>query len=442
MSTLRPPHSLLLIAALLACAGACSPDQMDDSRGLGASDAGEHDAGAPSARGYAVVSGDYSVVSIGVLHPDGELREREIIHSGSATTGLVTALSGDVLIANNESDPGVLTLIDRFRTDVITRLDLATGQVLGQVKVHTPNAQSGDDAYSSNPQDYLFIDRDEAWVSRYEPNPDVGEDDPDRGADLIRIDPGDFERTGDRIEFSAWNDSSIMAYARPGAIVPVGDFVAVGIDSMALGFDAAGPGMVALIDLEAQRVVHMLEMNGLQNCGDVNRVPGERERVAVGCTGFYRGVQRDGSGLAMLKLEDDELVVEHVWRAKDHPSAALTIYGVCAVSATEVVATAAGGVERDDEGNALQPNDKLFLIDLESGAQDELLEAGMSYVIGGAAFDAERGLLLVPDATIDDEQRPTAGVRRYQRSDDGSFDELSITRIDDVLPPRHIRVFY
>jgi hypothetical protein len=438
---------LSLTGALLAGQSACSPDEMQGSRGLGiddGGDAGRDDGGVSSPRGYAVVSGDYSVVSIGVLHPDGKLREREIIHSGSASTGLVTALSGDVKIASNERDPGVLTLIDRFRTDVLTRLDLATGEVLGQVKTQTPNAESADDAYSSNPQDYLFIDRDEAWVSRYEPNPDVDADHPDRGADLIQIDPSDFERTGERIDFSEWNVETEAAtvYARPGAIVPIGDLVAVGIDAMALGFDAAGPGMVALVDLEAQRVVHMLEIEGLQNCGDVNPIPNERERVAVGCTGFYRGVQRDGSGLVILKLEDDALEIEHVWRAKEHPDAALTIYGLCALSATELVATAAGGVERDDDGKPLEPNDKLFVIDLESGEQEELLEAGMSYVIGAPAFDAETGLLLVPDATTDGEQRPSAGVRRYKRRDDGSFEELSITRIDEVLPPRHIRSFY
>jgi hypothetical protein len=444
--------ALLIFAAVLGC----SPIRSEGTNGLGEDDAGTSpDGGSPeSPRGYAVVSGDYSVVSIGALHPDGELREREIIHSGSAPAGLVTALSGDVTVADNATDPGVLTVIDRFRTDVVTRLDLTSGDVLGQVKTHRPNAESIDDAYSSNPHAYLFIDEDNAWVTRYEPNPDVALNDIDRGADLLRLNPTTFDRTQDRIDFSSWNSEgerenpdtgateTVLIYARPSGMVRVGSYVAVGIEAISLGYDAAGPGMVALVDLEAQEVVQMLEVTGLLNCGDVNNVPNDDTRVAVGCSGFYRSVQRDGAGLVMLVLDDDELTIEHVWRAKDHPEDALTIYGVCALSATEVVATAAGGVELDDEGEPLQPTDKLFVIDLESGKQEQVLEAGMSYVIGGPAYDANMKLLLVPDATTSSSGKPSAGIRRYQRKDDGSFEELSTTKIDDILPPRQIRAFY
>lgn len=443
------PSKHFLLVLLLALT-ACEPQQGDDTNGLGS----DEDSGvSESPRGYAVVSGDYSVVSIAILHADGELREREVIHSGSAPAGLVTALSGDVSVANNASDPGVLTIIDRFRTDVITRLELASGDVLGQVKTHTPNAQSIEDAYSSNPHDYLFVDEESAWVSRYEPNADVAASDVDRGADLFRLNPEAFERTEDRIDFSDWNGEgerenpdtgeteTVTVYARPSSMVPIGGYVAVGIDALSIGYDAAGTGMVALVDLEAQEVVHMLELDGLQNCGDVSPVPGDGTRVAVGCTGFYRGVQRDGSGLAILELDGDELSIEHIWRAKDDPDAALTIYGVCAISATEVVATAAGGVERDEDGEPLQPNDKLFAVDLERGEQTEIFEAGTSYVIGGAAYDPSRKLLLVPDATTDDGGQPTAGIRRYERTEDG-FDPLSITEIDDILPARQVRAFY
>lgn len=441
-------RSIVVLAGAMLFA--CSPEAASGEHGLGDDDAGT----TSSPRGYAVVSGDYSVVSIGILRPDGTLREREIIHSGSAATGLVTALSGDVIVASNQGDPGVLTLIDRFRTDVVTRLDLSTGKVLGQVKTQAPNAESSDDAYSSNPHDYLFIDEDTAWVARYEPNPDVGARDPDRGADLLRIRPSALERTTDRIAFSDWDSEGqrtdpdtgdrqrVHIYARPSSMVRLGERLVVGLDALSIGFDAAGTGMVALIDLASHEVLQVLELDGLQSCGDVSAVPNDSARVAVGCTGFFRGAQRQGSGLVMLELDDDILSIEHVWRAKDAPDAALAIYGVCALSSTELVATAAGGVERDGDGEPLQPNDKLYVIDLETGEQTELLEAGTSYVIGGAAFDASRQLLLVPDATTDGRGRPSAGVRRYERDDDGRFHELQATRLDDILPPRQVRAFY
>ena len=283
-------YRLFVLGASLA---GCSPETMSNGAGIGADDADA--AVGDSPRGYAVISGDYTVISVGVLHPDGELREREVIHSGSAPTGLVTAFSGDVVLAGNANDPGVLTLIDRFRADVITRIDLASGDVLGQVKTQTPNSESTDDAYSSNPHDYVLIDERSAWVSRYEPNPDVEIDDIDRGADLFRIDPTDFERTRDRIEFSEWDSEgerespdtgekeTVHIYARPSALVQLGDYMVVGIDAMSRGYDAAGPGMVALVHRGAARSqCSARACRGGRQGGD-----GDGTRVAIG-DGFYR----------------------------------------------------------------------------------------------------------------------------------------------------------
>lgn len=443
-------HIVTLAMFTLASASACTPEMNDAIEGLGDFDAGANELDASvtrSPRGYAVTSGDYTVISIALLKPDGTLRTRELLHSGSATTGLVTGLSGDIAIPSNESDPGVLTILDRFRTDVITRLDLATGTVLGQVKTQAPNAETHD-SYSSNPQDYLYIDDATAWVSRYEPNIDAPSDSPDRGTDLLRIDPTQFTRPGERIGFSEWNTQverairgsdeteSVTAYARPGAMVLRGGYAVVGIDRFSLAFDAVDQGAVALVDLERQRVVQMLELPGLQACSDLSAVPDDETRVAVACSGFVPRNQRAGSGLVMLVLENDALAIEHIWRASEDPESALTIYGVCALSATEVLVTAPGAVEES------QPHDVLYRVDLESGEQHAVLEAGGAFVLGSAAFDPRTQLVLVPDATTDNEGRPSAGVHRFERRDDGEIEELGVTAIDDVLPSRQIRAFY
>ncbi|MFI5308898.1 MAG: hypothetical protein ACHQ53_16185, partial [Polyangiales bacterium] len=232
---LRTP---LIVLALALPAGACTPKISGKLRGIGdaaASDASSRAGLEPTPRGYAVVSTDYSVTSVSLLKPDGTPLQRDFVDSGSSSAGLVTALSGDVILPTRAGDPGVLVLLDRFRTDVVTRIDLRSGEILGQVKTIAPNAQSNT-TYSSNPHDYVYIDPGTAWITRYEPNTNAGAGDADLGADLLRLDPTRFVRTGDRIDFSQWNGladrtnpdtgehESVTVYARPSGLVRLGDF--------------------------------------------------------------------------------------------------------------------------------------------------------------------------------------------------------------------------
>ncbi len=401
---------------------------------------------------YGVVAGDRTVTSISLLEPDGDVLARDFINSGSAPAGLVTALSGDVVLPTRSGEPEALTIIDRFRTDVITRVDPATGEILGQVKTHEPNDNDNDTAFSSNPQDYVYFGPHDAWVTRFEPNIDAEEDDPDRGIDLLHIDPTDFTR-GERI--SLWHlngeaerenpdtmeTETVTVYARPSDMVRLGEKLVVGIASLSLSYDAAGKGMVALVDPE-ERSAEGVELPGLQNCGTVVPVADDATRVVVACSGFFRGAPRDTAGLALLKLEDNELAIEHVWRGRDDEEAPLTVAAVVSLGGTQVVAMAAGArAVTDDEGNELEPstNDVMYVVDISSGEHTELFEASGRYVIGSGAFDSQQGLLLVPDASTDADGKPTAGVRTFQSQGDGSFEAGDVIKTDDILPPRLVR---
>jgi hypothetical protein len=427
---------------------ACAPDPAvgGPRRGIGHSDAGigTRDASLGSRpRGFAVVSSDYTVTSVGLLDAAGAQLRDDFIDSGSASTGLVTALSGDVVLPTQSGEHGVLALLDRFRTDIITRVDLDTGAVLGQVKAQ------GAGSYSSNPHDYVYVDASSAWVTRYEPNLDAAGGDPDLGLDLLRIDPSRFVRTQDRVDFAPWNSTSerknpntgatdaVTVYARPSSIVRLGHQLVVGMATLSAAFDAAGAGLVALVDLDQKRV-KMLELAGLQGCDDVAPVPNDTTRVAVACSGFFRGSVRDGSGLAMLVLEQSELTIEHAWHASDDTSSALTTYALVAVNATEVLAMAAG---EDANGTEPQTHDKLYRVNLMTGEQQIVFEAEGRYVIGPGAFDPQSGLLLVPDASVDNKGRPTAGVHRFVRRGDGSFEARGPVKLDAILPARQVRPF-
>ena len=422
--------------------GAVAPDAGGD---------GGQDAGAPPVYlddeplAFGVTANDRSVTSVALLDPEGELLQADFISSGAAPAGLTTALSGDVVLPTRSGDPKTLTLLDRFRTDVITRLDPMRGVVLGQVRTH----EGSDTSYSSNPQDFVYLGPGDAWVTRY--NPDLVGAGGEQGTDLVHLDPTEMMLSGRRIDLSALNGKGerenpdtgeveeVTVFARPGKIVRLGEHLVAGLSRLSASFDAIGDGMVALVDLEQEQAEGFV-LPGLQNCTQVVPVPDDPERVAVACTGFYRGEPRATAGIALLRLEQGALMVERLWQAKTDPDSALTIYGLVALSATRLVAVEPGArAQTNDDGEELSPAtvDVLYEIDLQSGEQREVFRAGGRFVIGDGTFSPRGGLLLIPDGSVDDEGTPTAGVRRFHVQGD-EFQELDLVEVHDALPVRQV----
>ena len=462
-------RTILALSAGFAL-GACSPASMRGIEGVDgfgrdaeATDASDATApsddaglvvhGDPAPLGFAVVASDYTSTSIALLDRDGSVLMRDFVHSGSATTGLVTALSGDVVLPTRSGDRGILTLLDGFRTDVITRIDPASGEVLGQLKTHTPDGSTDGRSYSSTPQDYVDLDASTAWVSRFEPNLDPDAAELDRGIDLIQVDPSDFALGTERIDLSGFNAiaertnpdtqarEQVTVYARPSRMVRLGTHAVVGIARLSRSFDALGEGMGAWVDLEA-RTARSVELPGLRNCAIVVPVPDDPTRVAVACAGFFLEVQREHAGLAVLVVADGELSVERTWRAADDAQAPMTVIGLIALGASDLLAAAPGDAEtQDGEGRVTMPatRDRLYRIDLASGEQRPVFEAGGRYVIGDGSFDPRQRLVLVPDASTDADGRPSAGVRRFVLGDDGELEALDVIEIHPVLAARQVK---
>jgi len=449
VSTARHGKALARALALArVCAGlalGCSaqaPDAIEGVPGFGR-DAPRAPGGGrdPEPLAFAVMSSDRTISSIALLEPDGELLRRAFVHSGSATSGLVTALSGDVAIPSRSGDPRTLTLIDRFRADVVTRIDVASGEVLGQLR--TEEREAGEGAYSSNPQDLVILSEHEAWLSRYNPNPHAGADDPDAGNDLLRIDPSTFERSGERIDLSALDTTAertnpdsdareeVRAYARPNRIVRVGmpeaRKLVVGLSRISRAYDAVGDGAVALVDVDSGEA-QALALPGLRNCWQVVAVPDDASHVVVGCTGpLARGSDREHAGVALLALVEDALVIEQLWRAADEPDAAIAVFGIVALGGSAITAIAPG----DEDGD--QP-DRLYRVDLATGAQRELLAADGAWVLGDGAYNPRAGRLFIPDASTDRDDRPTAGIHRLDVDADLEPSAIDVVAIDPALP--------
>jgi hypothetical protein len=397
---------------------------------------------------FAVLSSDYSATSVSLLDVRGEVVADDYINSGAVRAGLVSALSGDVALPTRSGEQGVLVLLDRFRADVITRIRLADAQILGQVKTHTPPTQATSNAYSSNPHDYVRIDDTTAWVTRQNPNLDPSVPEIDRGTDLLRIDPSTMQRTGERIDLSVFNTKGtrvnpdtrlaeeVDVFARPSRMVRIGDTLVVALARMSFDFSAKGSGMVALVDLKT-RAVRSLELPGLAFCSDVSAVPAQPDAVVVGCTAFQREDPRLTAGIAMLRVVQGDAQLLHIWRASEHPSDPVASNNVLALGGSLVGAVAFGASAQPAMG-ALPATqaapDRFMILDLASGALvKELFRVDGAFNMGPGIFDGESGLLLLPDASVDADKKPTAGIRRFRFTAPSTFEELPTVKVASQL---------
>jgi len=392
---------------------------------------------------YAVVSSDWSASSVSLLDLAGKVVADDYVHSGSTESGLVTTISGDVDLPTQSGEQGVLVLIDRFKSDVITRIRLSDGEVLGQLKTHTPAEQDTTSAFSSNPQDYVRIDEHTAWVTRSQTNLDPSAQEIDRGDDLLRIDPSSMERTDERIDLSALRgratrtdpqtgqDEEVELYAQPTRMARAGDTLIVGLGLAAYDFSAVGPGTVAVIDLESRKV-EALELEGLKGCTRVSPVPGTTDRVLVGCSGDY-SQPGESEGVAIVRVSGGNASIEKSWKLSDHADGPALSGSFAALDASTITAAANSFVGAEA--------DSVFgVVDLDSGAFTELLSipAGGG-TFGIPLFDADTQKLFVPDARLDSDMRPTAGVHIFDRDAEGLHEaELVKVAQDTALPARYV----
>ena len=350
---------------------------------------------------YAVVSSDFSSSSIAMLDEDFGVINDSWLSSGTTYPGLVATLSGDVVLPTRQAGDGTFAVIDRFLTDVVTRFFVPSGNLNGQVRTHGDVGESG---FSSNPQDFIFVGGDSAWVPRYESNLNSSASPENQGNDLFEINPSDMSATGARIDLSSLDTTATVmtqdgpvevdVFARPSRGVLVGSTVVIGLDRISASFDAAGPGMVAVIDLRDESV-EGLELAGLQSCGNAAPVPGAPTKVVVACVGFAQPFGdepqvRASSGIALLDVGETEVTVERLWRVSDHPAEAIAVNSVVAIDEQRVAGVATG--------NFATTTDGLHLMNLSTGVQELVYESTGSFVIGVSAYDPDSEMLYVPDA--------------------------------------------
>lgn len=382
---------------------------------------------------FAVVRSDYESTAIALLNEDGEITNPKILSSGSTPPGLVTALSGDVVLSDTRrGEEGVLHVIDRRGTDVITRLDLDTRETPKQRRVAP---QTG--GFSSNPHDMAIVTATRAWTSRYGVNLDESAPPFDRGNDIVELNPTAMTLTGRRIDLSSFNSTGLAmrdlgpevvpVFARPHLLVVIGDTLVVGMDLLSSRFDAAAPGHLALIDVNNLAVQRFALPTASRNCGAVRAVPGAADRVLVACSGFARpsGEARQlraSAGVYVVQVSGGGARIVRSWEPRDE-TAPLAVRNVVPLDATTFI-----GVQAGTSGNG----DTAFIVDLAAGTSTTLLETPEPFSVGLTAFDPATGRVLIPDAWL----KP-GGLHRYRRTTRGILErEEPLTFIDEPLPAR------
>lgn len=373
---------------------------------------------------FAVVSSDYSSTAIAMLDSEGDALDAEWFTSADALAGLVAALGGDVALPTTP-EAAHLVVLDRFRVDVITRVGIPGGELVGQLRTHGTSAVAG---FSSNPQDYLALASDRAWITRFGQNPDAAADASEAGTDVIEIDPTTMARTGAHVDLSSFGTTSgeTEVLARPSRMLRLGDYVAVGLGLLSADFSASADGVVVLVD-PTDASLTSLTLTGLRNCGTVVPVPEDDTRALVACSGhsgtFDAAEVRASAGVVVVRLNGAALEEEARWEAGADTSAAVAVNGIAAISADEFVAA--------EYGDFIAPTDDgVYRVVISTGVQTQLATADGQYQVGTMAFDAASGLLLVPDAS--------EGLRRFTLTEssatEGTAVPLTMAR---GLPPRH-----
>jgi hypothetical protein len=356
---------------------------------------------------FAVVLSDWSSTAIAMLDETGEVLDPRWIDSGTTPPGLVATLSSDVVLPTRQAEDPSFTVIDRLKTDVVSRFELPTGRLIGQVRTHGEHESAG---FSSNPHDVVFLSDGTAWVTRNEHNRDPMAPASERGGDLVQLDAGSMQLTGERIDLAGLGAAALegggVVDARPSRGVQVGGQLIVGLERISLVTDGSapllrglGPGAVAAIDLSA-RDAWAVALDGLGNCGHVTPVLGDDTRVIVACRGAafaptYRD-RRAYAGIAIVHADDAGVRVEHLWHAAREAvdDVPVPVESVVSLGGTEVLAIALADLERGGRH-------ALVRLDVAEGSHAVLFETTSAdpVELGAPAFDPTTRLVLLPRAS-------------------------------------------
>ncbi len=378
-----------------------------------------------------ILQSDYISTRVVLSNADGEVVDSIFLSSGTCVSGLVSSLSGDVVLPT-QPFANHLAFIDRRNTDVLTlvanngsvrQFDLRQERGPGQVRTGA----------STNAMDAISIATNrgiEYWISRHDPNRSPLARVENRGDDILVLN-GD----GNFVTSIVCDDSNVgntAILARPEKLVSFTDrdgkaWVLVALARLSENFSVAGPAAVCLIDPESYESrtfeLSILDprLREMTNCGLVHATQTEAvSSLAVLCRGAtFAGVEerRRSAGLVSFRLENGLPLVHFVWRASDFPQMPVPSGSVLMLGPDTVLA-----VSRADAGGHDRWVKYSVAEDRETTTFEILYEAQNAFVLGdGSArqVSATETRVYLPDAEhntllLRDWRRDAHGVWRSE----------------------------
>jgi hypothetical protein len=277
-----------LAAALAISAAACDASDTPKSAGVAT----------PGEAGIAVTCSDYASTAIAVL--DGQAQRVTaplLIHSGSASPGVLVALSGDVGLPTAPTLGGPVVLIDRFPNGVVTWVDPVSATVIRQLDLgagFSPNIRdfaAADLAFAGGPR----------WlVTRANPNRQPSPKPLDRGDDILLIE-------SDGTPLASLSATDLDGFpGRPDRLLarPDGE-VWVSLNRASLDYTEWRDGMLGRLRVNPDGTLKWLErieFPGTRCCGGLST---DGPRAALACPGSFDTAAHtvDLAGSAVLLLD-------------------------------------------------------------------------------------------------------------------------------------------
>lgn len=370
----------------------------------------------------AIVMSDYASSAVAIVGDDGVVRA-PWIDSGTRPPELVAALSGDVVLARVMPEPGALVLIDRYQTDVLTRVPFDAPLTMTQHDLRGGRTSGS----SPNPQDVLALADDRWLVSRFNPAEDPSAPELARGNDVAVLDA--THTLVDRIELGAdLTVEGVTYFARPAGLARVdGGLVLVGLARLSsLTLRLTGPGAIALLD-PSTRHTEVLELDDVSNCTSVVPFEDDDRRALALCRGDAFGEDETRSGIVEVAIDGGSLVEVRRFAPSIDASMPPPSNGLVVLDAERAVYVSSGSVI---EGRV----DQLIELDLTTAGARVITESTPTpFELGACAVDRTRGELLVPDGN----------ARSVRVFDAATLEERTPIRVDGPcapLPPRQIVV--
>jgi len=369
----------------------------------------------------AAVNSDYVSTSISLLYGDGTVCMDHVIHSGSKTPGLATALSGDVSVPSSPHPDGLLVLIDRYPNAAITLVDPASGEVQHQFSVST--------GFASNPHDVWFSDTNRMFVSRSETNrtPTGSLEDWDEGGDIlvVNVETAGIEGRIDLRPFADEQDGEMLD-PRPDRLIPLHGLLWTNLRHLSPDFQTAGVGKLVGIDPNAQSIVGQVELSGLENCTGIQA---EEDGLWLVCTGLFAATSAEQvavSGVVHVDVGDPSApTVDWSLSAKDIANQPLG-FSLAALSSQRAVFVSLGSLE--GKGG----KDRLVLVDRQENSVTDLGFESGAYTLGHVHWNQQSQHLLVLNSGAQD-----PGIQRLSRDESGSWSVISTVSSNPTvgLPP-------